>query len=297
MRTWPDFEAKFFGLNARAGRLLAAALGTGLCALAGQPRVAHAQVTNLLTNGNFETGTFAGWRVVNVRDSSDINTTRNFYLDTPGTQTPGVTNSPGNSYSFNTASNTLPGGGGSFYAVTTSDAPGETALLQSFTTPTAGSGRGLKLTFTFDLFVNDQSGYSNTASDGGSLDYTTGGLSSPRSNQYARVDLLSSAAADFSTNTSDVLFNIPLAVPVNMSPAGSPNPYQRYTVDLTPYVQANTTYKVRFAQVDNLSALNLGVDNVSITAQVTPEPSALALFVFAPALWLARRRPATCVAP
>ena len=131
-------------------------------------------------------------------------------------------------------------------------------------------------------------------SDGGSLDYTTGGLAAPRSNQFARVDLLTSSATNFSTAASDVLFNVPLNVPMNPTPNTTPNPYQRYSVDLSPYVQANTTYKVRFAEVDNLSALNIGVDNVGIRADITPEPCTLALLLpfagMAPVLFRLRRK-------
>ena len=268
---------RFSSMIFLVGGILAAGLGR-----------AEAQ-TNLLSNGNFETGTFAGWTVANVRDPTDTNNSRNFFIDAPGTNTPFA-----GGIEFKTEPNELSGGGGNFYAITVSDFPGETALIHSFTTPTVGSGAGLRVTFTFDAFVNDQSGYSNTLSDGGSLDYTTGGLSQPRSNQFARVDLLRASSADFSTSASDVLLNVPLNVPINPLPSQRANPYQRYSVDLSPYVQANTTYKIRFAEVDNLSALHLGVDNVGIRAEITPEPSTLALtlpFVgIAPVFFAARLR-------
>ena len=153
-----------------------------LIALGAAASASHAQSMRLLTNGNFQTGTFAGWTVATVRGPADTGGSRNFYIDTPGTDTPaeaGVT--------FTTAQNTLPGGCGSFYAVSASDYFGQSALLQSFTTPTITSGQGLRLTLTFDLFVNDQTGWSNMAQDPSGLDYTSGGTGN--ANQYARFGL------------------------------------------------------------------------------------------------------------
>ena len=241
--------------------------------------VAAQAQTNLLTNGNFEADALlTGWTTVNVRDPTDVNQTRDFLADKPGTTTPNAV------YRFFSPPNGFPGGGGNYYAVSVSDYPGESALLQAFTTPSVPTGGGLKVTFTFDWFVNDQSGYSNTLSNPSGLDYTTGGTY--QNNQYARVDLITASAATFSTSVADVLFNVPLSVPINLNPGLSPNPYQRTTVDLSPYVQAGKTYKIRFAEVDNLSPLNFGVDNVSITASITAEPATLPFFAVAPAALL-----------
>ncbi len=241
------------------------ALCVGVVALCGSVGVANAQTFSLLTNGNFETGTFAGWTRANVRDASDVNTTRNFYIDTPGTTTPeNNTNTPpppSTITPFATAGNAS---GGNFYAVSTSEAPGQSALIQNFVVPDAAN---LNVTLTFQMFVNDQSGFGGVVDSSG-LDYTTGGAF--RDNQHARVDILSSTSSEFTTMPGDVVRNFYLGADgVNL-----PAPYVTYTFDITANVVRGATYRLRFAEVDNLSALNVGVDNVAVTAVVVPEPGA-----------------------
>lgn len=263
------------------GVALGVALGMGLAL----PHSAHAQSTSLLTNGNFETGTFAGWTVINERPPVTQNgqtvSAGNFFIDAPGTTTPAV-----DGFTFNTAANTQPGGGGNSYAVTSADVPGRSGIIQSFTTPTITAGQGLRLTLTFDWFVNDQSTLSTVKDSNNNLSYNTyddpADPNTLRPNQYARVDVLrfSSADASFSTDASDVLqyIDIDSEVPTNSDPNTTPNPYQRKTVQLTG-LQGGTQYKIRFAEVDNQGALNFGVDNIGIQADITPEPATLALML------------------
>src|SRR5262245_53565551 len=105
------------------GRIL---LFTAVChAFAGG---AFADTIQLITNGNFETGNFTGWTVVNQAGSF---VPGNWFISTPGTATPVS--------AFPTLST---GGGphGSFYAVTDQGGPGTHALLQTFSvTPGATS--------------------------------------------------------------------------------------------------------------------------------------------------------------
>jgi len=213
----------------------------------------------LLTNGNFETGSFTGWLLANQTNPTDIHGADHFYISTPGSLTPAV-----DGFSFDTAANPA---GGSFYAVTASDNPGAHALLQDFTVPSATTD----LTLSFQMFVNDQSGIGSVVDPSG-LDYTTGGTFD--SNQHARVDILRAGAGDLSTAAADVVSSLSLGVD---NPGGAtPNPYLNYSFDLASVLTPGQSYRLRFAEVDNLSSLNQGVDNVSLTA-VTPEPGVLAL--------------------
>ena len=94
-----------------------------------------AKANQLIANGDFETGTFANWTVVDQVGGSG-----SFFIDTPGTTTP--------VRSFATAANPS---GGSFYAVSDQGGPGCHVLLQSFTIAPGASNVQL----TFQMFVNN----------------------------------------------------------------------------------------------------------------------------------------------
>lgn len=211
-----------------------------------------AQAQELLTNGDFETGDFTGWTLVNGGGGS-------FFIFVPGADTP-----PAGGFFFPTAPNP---DGGAFYAVSTSDEPGQNALQQNFTVP---NGTAYVL-LSFQLFVNDQSGFGGVVDPSG-LDFTTGGTFND--NQHARVDIIHIGVADFSTAPADVVDNYYVgADSVNLL-----NPYLNYSVYVSSVLlQPGSTYTLRFAGVDNLSALNVGVDNVSAFATAMPEPGNIAL--------------------
>jgi len=81
---------------------------------------ANAAPTELIANGDFETGDFTGWTVTNLAGG-----TGNWFVDAPGTTTPvsnQVTLASGGSGSF-----------GRWYAVTDQGGPGTHSLTQSFT--------------------------------------------------------------------------------------------------------------------------------------------------------------------
>jgi hypothetical protein len=210
---------------------------------------ARAAAIELLTNGNFETGTFAGWTVTDQAGGSG-----SFFVDTPGTTTPlsGIltTGSPAN---------------GSFYAVSDQTGPGAHTLLQSFTVPIGATS----VILSFDMFVNDSDGGPIIHPDG--LDFA---VIVP--NQHARVDLLTGVAGAFDTGAG-VVSNHYLGVDPQ---ASNPNPFTSYLIDITAFVAPGGTYQVRFGEVDNQSFLNQGVDNVSIVANVgVPDGGSTALLL------------------
>lgn len=214
----------------------------------------------LLTNGDFETGTFAGWTVTDQVGGSGT-----WSIDTPGTTTP-LSGFP------TSAAGGMPHG--SFYAVSDQGGPGTHVLTQSFIV-----AAGTKVHLSFDLFVNDTSGAGPIFNPAG-LDYTA----SP--NQHARVDILTGAATPFDTGAG-VVGNLYLGIDPFIS---NPNPFTSYTFDISSIVAGGGTYQVRFAEVDNQGFFHAGVDNVSIQV---PEPGTLALFGLGLAgLGIARRRKA-----
>ena len=197
---------------------------------------AQAAGPNLISNGDFETGTMAGWTVVDQAEGAG-----SWFISAPGTDSP-VSGYP-------TAPNAA---GGSYYAVTDSPGnPGCHVLLQGFTLAEAAT-----LRLSCQMFVNSQTISSNS----GTLDFTI------ELSQYGRVDLLAGTATPFSTAEADVLQTFYAGCDPQ---ASNPNPYTTYSYDLS---LAAGDYQLRFGEVDTQNYLQMGVDNVSLT--VVPEPAA-----------------------
>lgn len=207
---------------------------------------ASAVPIELITNGGFETGTFAGWTVTDLAGSSG-----SWFIDTDTTAPlSGVA--------------TVGPAGGSFYAVTDQTGPGTHVLEQAFTVPVGVTS----LMLSFDMFMNDQSGAGPL--DAGGLDHNL------FPNQHARVDIMVMLAGAFSTALADIVATL---VPPSVDVGLDPNPYTPYTFDLFPFVTGGTTYKLRFGEVDNQFFFQQGADNVSLLADTgqVPEPTTLAL--------------------
>jgi hypothetical protein len=219
------------------------------------------RAVELLSNGDFETGTFAGWTVTDLAGG-----TGSWFIDTPGSTSPVSTSA--------TAGNAA---GGSFYAVTDQGGPGTHSLTQSFAVaPGAAS-----VIFSFQMFANDQSGFAPSVNAAG-LDHTA------VPNQHVRVDVLTGAALPFDTGAG-VLANFFLGDDAGVNP----NPFTSYAFDITALVAAGGTFQIRFAEVDNQLFYQMGVDNVSVTVDglAVPEPGSLALLGVAVAgIGLLRRR-------
>lgn len=195
-----------------------------------------------ITNGGFEsnggagTSSFTGWTVATEAGGGG-----SWYVQT-GTSSP------------ISAFTVPPPTEGSYAAMTDSTGAGSQVLIQSFTVAPGVSN----VTLSFDYYLN------NLAQDyfpNSDLDYTDA-----YPNQQARVDILASGAADF---TSSVLLNI---FQTQSGDPLQPGVYQTLTMDITSTVGAGGTFELRFAEVDNQQTLNFGVDNVilNITA---PEPA------------------------
>ncbi|REK19467.1 MAG: hypothetical protein DWQ37_01325 [Planctomycetota bacterium] len=209
-----------------------------LCVAAGR-----VEAIELILNGGFETGNFAGWTVTDQLGGSG-----SWFVDDDGvTPLSGMT-------SVGPAS-------GQYFAISDQSGPGAHVLEQLFFVP----GPAQSVILSFDMFVNDFD--NGPIVNPAGLDYTA----SP--NQHARVDILMPAASPFDTGAG-VLANYYLGVdpqPLN------PNPYTPYSFDITALVGAGGPFKLRFAEVDTAFFLNQGVDNVSIQFRPIPEPSAVVL--------------------
>ncbi|MBA3715218.1 MAG: PEP-CTERM sorting domain-containing protein [Pyrinomonadaceae bacterium] len=242
-------------------RITLASLTFTLLVFAATPTV---NADELIVNGGFETGTFAGWNRV-VRPMS---TATNFFIDNNVGGTP-VSGGP-----------TVGPRSGSFYAVSDQSGPGTVSLLQTFVVPAASTS----VILSFDMFVNNFAGAPIINPIG--LDHTSG------PNQHGRVDILTASAGAFDTGAG-VLANYYLGA--DLGP--NPHPYIHYTFDITSLVGAGGTFQLRFAETDNQLFFNLGVDNVSINTTAIPEPATMILLgtgLAAIAARVRRRRQARC---
>lgn len=200
----------------------------------------------LLTNGDFETGTFAGWTSSTLPGSNG-----NRSIDTPGTTTPIA--------GFATAANPI---GGNFYAVTSQSGPGGYSLTQAFTLASGTNSAVL----TFQMFNRNSAG----------LIVNPAGLTiSAGPNQHSRVDILTAGALAFTNLPGDIVTNLFLG-----TGGSATQPYSTYTFNLLGLgLTGGNTYQLRFGQVDNAGFYNQGVDNVSILATAVPEPTSWAMLI------------------
>jgi hypothetical protein len=162
------------------------------------------------------------------------------------------------------ASSTVGPAAGTFYAVSDGSGPGASTLIQPFTV----SGPVSSVTLSFSLFANS---YAGVAINPAGLDWTV-----LAANQFARVDILKAGASAFDTG-SGVLGNFYLGA----DSSANPHAYTTDSFNITSLVGAGGTFQLRFAEVNNLSVFNLGVDNVSIVTAVSnaPEPGNILISV------------------
>lgn len=219
------------------------------CIFAGCALVASAPASAiaLIVNGGFESG-FTGWSLVDQLGSDGT-----FFVQTG-------TASPVNAFVVPSPP------GGAQAAMTDQSAGGSHVLYQDFVVPASVASGSI----SFSLFVNSGDDFRDPVT----LDWAT-----PELNQQARVDIIAASADPFSVAAADVLLNLFQTVPGGPLVSG----YDDDTIDITALLQAHAgqTLRLRFAEVDNVSFLNFGVDNVAI--DVTPGGGGV---VPAPATWL-----------
>ena len=203
--------------------------------------LAVAAPIELVTNGDFETGSFTGWTVTNQAGGEG-----DWFIDIPGTNTP--------LSDFQTAANPA---GGSFYAVTDQPFIGTHSLTQTIVVPV-----GSQVILSFDYFVNDWSGAGPL---GNVLDFNI----SPT--QFATADILAAGAGPFDTGAS-VVANL-----LREGGGTPPNAYTTFLLDITAFVGGGGTFQLRFAESDNQGNFNFGLDNVSVLATPVPEPGTFGL--------------------
>jgi hypothetical protein len=199
----------------------------------------------LIANGGFETGDLSGW---NVAVESGSFPGSSFFALTGNLEPRSL------EATFGAAS-------GLFYASSDQLGPASLALLQSFTVQPRSA-----VILSFDMFVNDYQLEPPLCP--ATLDFQAALI------QCGRVDILAGGADPFNTS-SGVLRNLFLGA----DPGISPHPYTHYTVDLTSLVGAGGSFQIRFAEAANLDFFNLGIDNVSISANPIPEPVSGSLIV------------------
>jgi hypothetical protein len=205
-----------------------------------------ARSSELIVNGGFETGNLSGWTLTSQSGSFAAS---GFYIT--GASTAPVSGEP------------LAGpASGADYAVSDGLGPATEVLSQSFTAP----GPASSVVLSFSLFVNT---YGGTEVNPIGLDYTDG------ANQYARVDLLAAGSSPLTTGTG-VLQNFYSGADPFSS---NPTLYTNYSFNITSLTGGGGTFILRFAEVDNVNVLNMGIDNVSVsfTPASVPEPSSLIL--------------------
>ena len=190
--------------------------------------------TELLTNGDFETGDLTGWTDAYMPGAAgDISVIAAAVAPFSGSSTAGP-------------------GGGTWYALIDQDENFAGALFQLFTVPDGDD----EIALTFDMFVLDLSG--DGPIDAGVIAYS--GVSD---NQVTRVDILSAVAGTFDT-VSGVIANLYL----NVDGYEPILPYISYTFDLSSDLVAGETYMLRFAESSNYGFyMNTGIDNVSIKSR------------------------------
>jgi len=190
--------------------------------------------TELLTNGDFETGDLSGWTVELVPGAAgDITVTDATVAPSSGATTAGPA-------------------GGTWYALADQDENFAGVIYQSFTVPDGDD----EVALTFDMFVLDLSGEGPL--DEGFIGYSGVDVD----NQHVRVDVLSAVAGTFDVG-GGVIRTLYLEVD-GFSPV---LPYIPYSFDLSTDLVAGETYVIRFAQSSSEYYMNMGIDNVSVKSK------------------------------
>jgi hypothetical protein len=219
-----------------------------------------AQAQLIINNGGFEAG-LASWT-----RADQVGSLGTFALQT-GTVSP-------------VTSTTVPAPpGGIRAAMTDSTGPGSHVLFQDFVVPPLPIGSAQ---LRFDVFVGNRANAFFIPTTP-TLDFST-----PALNQQARVDILNSGTDPFSVSAVDVLTNAYQTRTTDPLVSG----YTSVNVDVTALLasHAGSTLRLRFAEVDNVSTFQFGVDNISLIVSPIPEPTSTVLCGIGALIALARCR-------
>jgi len=181
----------------------------------------------IVTNGGFETGSLAGWTVVDQAGSDGS------WLAYHGTSAP------------DSGSVLPPPPEGTFAAITDQLGHGSHVLYQDLAIESDAPVLSLTV-----FYVNQADRFV----DGPGLDYTQG------DNQRFRVDVLRAGADPFSVAAADIvttIFSTNASSPLELTPTVM-------QVDLRGEI--GKTVRLRLAEVDTLQFLNAGVDGVVLSA-------------------------------
>lgn len=225
-----------------------------LAGLLGAAALSQAQAAELIQNGGFEV------QGVDSYDISGWQVGEQGFLGGVLSQSGTVSEVTGNT--------TVGAYQGSYYGLLDNYGLAASVLTQSFTTAAVSQA-----TLSFQMFVNNQN--ATTEIDAAGLDYSVD--ATDHANQHVRVDVLKAGSDPFSTNSADILQTLYVGG-ANGNLAA--NDYINYQFDLSSSLAAGGSYVLRFATVANQSALQLGLDNVSLqTVSSVPEADTNALML------------------
>lgn len=215
----------------------------GSAALMALMGMAQAAPVDLITNGDFETGTLAGWTMNTTGGEAECG--RGFFVIPNGGLGP-----------ISLHPTEVLAGGGTFVAMSDQCGPGGQEIRQTFTV-----APGLaSLILDFDWFNNTHFAYTG---DTGAID---------GSEQHGRIDILSAGAASLDVGAG-VVMTLRLDAGTE-TPLGGVIPWVHETINLTGLAPGN--YELRFGSGECCLEQELGVDNVQLMATV-PTPAPLAL--------------------
>jgi hypothetical protein len=209
-------------------RLLLAILGLGVAAIPALPSVSTAAT---IVNGGFETGTLAGWTVVDLSGGSG-----DWFVYTG-------TSSPLNGFAIAAPPE------GTYAATTDQIAPGAYVLYQD-----VALEANFSHTLSFYAYYENQAQTFVTPT---SLEFRV------RNQQY-RVDILKPTTPVTSLAPGDVLataFRTNVGDPLTLAPTP-------VSIDLSSF--RGTTVRIRFAEVSSLDNFPASVDKVAVTSTALP---------------------------
>jgi hypothetical protein len=234
---------------------------------------AAAAPVNIIQNGGFEAATtFDGWTVESQLGSSGM------WCPQTGTSAPGITGGKGT-----VACGGTDGSGatvaappeGTMAAMTDQSGPSSNVLYQCVDIPADATSAGL----SFQLYLNNDDDdfhphatlnydLGGQKALGSGREYVVlGGNGDPTANQQFRADIVAPAELESDTFTVTVLENVYQTLAGDPTESG----YDLITADLSAYTGQSIC--IRFAEVDNQTFFNAGIDDVELIVDQPDEPT------------------------